>query len=69
LPTPSASPTLWSATYSGDVLVETGARGEVETTIEQLLDEALSALERAPVVPTAREALADLARDVVGRDR
>ncbi len=51
------------------VLVETGARDEVERTIERLVDEALRALATAPLTTEARVALEELATFVAWRDR
>jgi geranylgeranyl diphosphate synthase type I len=50
-------------------LVASGAVDEVEATIAALVDEALAALEAAPVTEEARAALADLGRFVAWRDR
>jgi geranylgeranyl diphosphate synthase type I len=52
-----------------DVLVATGAVGEVERRITELVTSALTALDAAPLVPAARDALGDLARFVAWRDR
>jgi geranylgeranyl diphosphate synthase type I len=52
-----------------DVLVETGAVDRVEATIDELVAEAVAALERAEITPDARHALEDLAHYVAGRDR
>ncbi|HWC12508.1 MAG TPA: polyprenyl synthetase family protein [Acidimicrobiales bacterium] len=52
-----------------EVLVATGAVDRVERDIDGLVADALAALEDAAVTPEAREALADLARYVAGRDR
>jgi geranylgeranyl diphosphate synthase type I len=48
----------------------TGARGDVETAIEHLVDESLraAASEELPVTDEARQALIDLARFVAGRN-
>jgi geranylgeranyl diphosphate synthase type I len=51
------------------VFVDTGASDEVEGVIEGLMTEALAALDDAPIEEHARDALADLARYVAGRDR
>ncbi len=51
------------------VLVDTGARAEVEATIERLVAEALDALSRLPVTPDARQALEELAMFAAWRDR
>jgi geranylgeranyl diphosphate synthase type I len=51
------------------LLVESGARDEVERTIDQLVGEALGALDRADITDEARGALRDLAHYVVERDR
>jgi geranylgeranyl diphosphate synthase, type I len=52
-----------------EVLVETGAVDRVEHEIDDLVADAVAALEGAAVTAEAREALADLARYVAGRDR
>jgi geranylgeranyl diphosphate synthase type I len=52
-----------------DVLVATGAVDEVERRITELVTSALAALEAAPLVPAARDALGELARFVAWRDR
>ena len=52
-----------------DLFVETGAVAQVEATIDDRVTEALFRLEAAPLAPAAREALADLAHYVAGRDR
>jgi geranylgeranyl diphosphate synthase type I len=49
------------------VIVETGALASLESEITTLLDEALTALEALPNVPTAQEALAATARFVALR--
>jgi geranylgeranyl diphosphate synthase, type I len=51
-----------------DVLVESGAVAQVEAAIDGLVDEAVVALDAAPVLPVARAALVDLAHFVAGRD-
>ncbi|MGH9282626.1 MAG: polyprenyl synthetase family protein, partial [Acidimicrobiales bacterium] len=50
------------------VLERTGARGQVERTIDERVDEALRALVRASLDTGATERLAELARFVAGRD-
>lgn len=50
------------------ILEETGARREVERTIQSLLGEALAALDGADLAGGARERLAELACFVAGRD-
>ncbi|MBM3674384.1 MAG: polyprenyl synthetase family protein [Actinobacteria bacterium] len=52
-----------------DLLVTTGAVAHVESEIERLVAESLAALDRAPIAPEAREALADLGTFVAWRDR
>ncbi|MFM8303389.1 MAG: polyprenyl synthetase family protein [Actinomycetota bacterium] len=52
-----------------DLLVGCGAVGEIEERIAQRVDEALGALDRAPITAEAREALADLTRFAAWRDR
>ena len=52
-----------------ELLVETGAVEVVEQSIEELVARATRALDRTPLVPEARLALADLAHYVAGRDR
>jgi geranylgeranyl diphosphate synthase type I len=51
------------------LLVETGARDEVERSIERLVDRALGALATAPVSAEARTALEELGTFVAWRDR
>lgn len=51
------------------VLEATGARAEVERTVEELVDRALRAAEGLPLAPAARTALVELAHFVAGRDR
>jgi geranylgeranyl diphosphate synthase, type I len=51
------------------VLIETGARDEVERAIERLVDEALAALATAPLAPEALVALEELGTFVAWRDR
>jgi geranylgeranyl diphosphate synthase type I len=51
------------------VLVDTGALGEVEELIERLAGEALDALDAAEVPDDARKALAELAHHVAWRER
>jgi len=50
-------------------LVDCGARAEVETAIEQLVDHALEVLTRVPITADAQLALAELATFVAWRDR
>jgi geranylgeranyl diphosphate synthase, type I len=50
------------------VLEETGARGEVEATVEALVTESLAALATAPLTDEARAHLTELAWFVAGRD-
>jgi geranylgeranyl diphosphate synthase type I len=52
-----------------DLLIRTGAVAEVETAIERLVAESLSALDRVPITDGAKAALADLGRFVAWRDR
>ena len=52
-----------------EVLVETGAVDRVERAIDELVADALVALDGAAVTADARDALAELARYVAGRDR
>jgi geranylgeranyl diphosphate synthase type I len=52
-----------------DVLLATGAVDAVERTITELVERALVALDGAPLVPDARDALAELARFVAWRNR
>jgi geranylgeranyl diphosphate synthase type I len=65
------SPDLDDATIAAiqALLVDCGARAEVEATIERLVDEALDALARAPITDEARAALEDLGTYVAWRDR
>ena len=51
------------------VLETTGARREVEATVERMTDAALAAAAAAPLAAEARVALADLAHYVADRDR
>jgi geranylgeranyl diphosphate synthase type I len=51
------------------VLVATGARDEIEETIERLVDDALRALADVPVTSEARHALEQLGTFVAWRDR
>jgi geranylgeranyl diphosphate synthase type I len=51
------------------LLVECGAREEVEQAIERLVDQALVALAAAPIAPEARGALEELGTYVAWRDR
>jgi geranylgeranyl diphosphate synthase type I len=51
------------------LLVETGALAEVEATIDALTNDAIAAIEQAPVAPDARAALVDLAAFVAWRER
>ena len=51
-----------------ELLVESGARDEIELMIAALVDEALAALDRAAITGEAREALAELASYVAWRD-
>jgi geranylgeranyl pyrophosphate synthase len=50
------------------VIEATGARAEVEATIERLAATADAALCTLPVLPEARQALVELAAFVTGRD-
>ena len=50
------------------VLDESGARAEVEATIETRVGEALTAIDRAPLTDQARRALCELATYVAWRD-
>jgi geranylgeranyl diphosphate synthase type I len=52
-----------------EVLVATGAVAEVETAVEALLDEALTALVDVPLAGDATRALVDLAEYVAWRER
>ena len=52
-----------------EVLDATGARDEIEHSIDRLTREAVDAVERAPVVDAAAEALVDLAHYVAERER
>jgi geranylgeranyl diphosphate synthase type I len=51
-----------------EVLVDTGARKEVEASIDSLVNQAVGAVERAPLLPEARTRLAELAYFVGDRD-
>lgn len=50
------------------VFEETGARSDVEATIEELVDESLTAASDLPLIDEARQALIELARFVAGRN-
>ncbi|MFP5319792.1 MAG: polyprenyl synthetase family protein [Acidimicrobiia bacterium] len=52
-----------------DLFVETGAVAHVEATIDERVTEALLRLQATPLTGAARDALADLAHYVAGRDR
>lgn len=52
-----------------EVLVATGARDEIECTIERLTTEAVEALKSAPLAEEAQVALTELAAYVAWRDR
>lgn len=64
------APDLSAADIDGlrTVLEETGARAEVEATIERRVGEALAAIDRAPLTPEACRALRELATYVAWRD-
>ena len=49
-------------------MIDTGARAAIESSVETLVSEALSALAEAPVTEEARTELGALARFVAGRD-
>ena len=49
------------------VLIDTGAVGRMEATIDRLTDDAIGAVERAPITDRARRALIDLAVYVARR--
>ncbi|MGH9283516.1 MAG: polyprenyl synthetase family protein, partial [Acidimicrobiales bacterium] len=51
------------------LLVETGARDDIERRVEVLLAEAVGVLDESSLEPTARHALAELAVYVARRDR
>ncbi len=50
------------------VIIETGARDEVEASIERLVARALAGLDRAPLTAESRDALSSLAAFVTRRD-
>ncbi|MCU1456033.1 MAG: geranylgeranyl pyrophosphate synthase [Actinomycetia bacterium] len=52
-----------------DLLVRVGANDEIEAQIETLVDEALTALDAAPITGDAQLALAELAVYIARRDR
>jgi len=52
-----------------DVIRSTGALGRIESLIAALTDQALAALDRAPVADDARRVLADLAVAATARER
>jgi geranylgeranyl diphosphate synthase type I len=64
------APDLSAAEIEGlrAVLDDTGARAEVEATIETRLGEALAAIDRSPLTDEARRALCELATYVAWRD-
>ncbi|MGH9149570.1 MAG: polyprenyl synthetase family protein, partial [Acidimicrobiales bacterium] len=49
------------------VLVETGARAEVEDEVDALVSQALVALDKAPLTPEAAAELRELAGFIAGR--
>ncbi len=51
------------------VLVDTGAVGEIEATIDRLTESAVAAIEQAPITIDASTALVELARYVAWRDK
>ncbi len=51
------------------LLIECGARAEIETAIEGLVAQSLAALDDTPLTEEARRALQDLATYVAWRDR
>jgi geranylgeranyl diphosphate synthase, type I len=51
-----------------DIFEETGARAQVEATVDRLVDQSLAAASALPVTEEARRALMELARFVAGRD-
>jgi len=51
------------------LFIESGACDEIETRIELRVEDALAALDRAPITEDARTALAELARFAAWRDR
>jgi geranylgeranyl diphosphate synthase type I len=51
------------------IFEETGARAQVEATLDLLVDQSLAAASALPVTEEARQALIELARFVAGRDR
>jgi geranylgeranyl diphosphate synthase type I len=51
-----------------ELLITTGARDDIETTIERLVAESLTALLVAPITHEAREALEELGSYVAWRD-
>lgn len=55
--------------YMQNLIEDTGARAEVESSIATLVARAETALEALPLGADARRALAELARFVAGRDR
>jgi geranylgeranyl diphosphate synthase type I len=52
-----------------EIIELSGARAEVEASIRRLLDEAMAALDRLPLEPSAIDALGQVGRFVAGRDR
>ena len=51
-----------------EVLVATGARDRIDATVDELTEEAVDAVQRAPLEPEAVTALVDLAHYVADRD-
>ncbi|MEY2407134.1 MAG: geranylgeranyl diphosphate synthase, type [Acidimicrobiaceae bacterium] len=64
---PDLSPAAVAAVQA--VLVDTGAMAEIELTIDRLTNEAIAAIEVAPIIDPARLALVELAHYVAWRDR
>ena len=67
----AGDPELSDAEVAGlqEVLVDTGARDEIERAIERLTNEAVEAVKASPLVEEAQVALAELAAYVAWRDR
>lgn len=51
-----------------DLLVSSGARAEIESAIDRLVDDATAAIERAPLLPHIRELLVTAAHLIAHRD-
>jgi geranylgeranyl pyrophosphate synthase len=50
------------------VLIDCGARDEIETTIGRLVEDATAAIQEAPLLPEIREVLVGAAHLIANRD-